>query len=143
MVSPKLKVYAMVAGIFVLGAGAGGAAGYAVASKRVAELVGDDRPDAFNARRFEALSSELDLTREQRRQVRAIMERHRAENRDMTRAMFEQCGGDLQGLRARVDSEIRAVLSPPQQQRFGELMEQRGRRFPLGSRLHKGGGPRD
>ncbi len=143
MVSPKLKVYAMVAGIFVLGAGAGGAAGYAVASKRVAELVGDDRPDAFNARRFEALSSELDLTREQRRQVRAIMERHRAENRDMTRTMFEQCGGDLQGLRVRVDSEIRAVLSPPQQKRFGELMEQRGRRFPLGARLHKGGGPRD
>jgi Spy/CpxP family protein refolding chaperone len=142
MVSPKLKVYAMVAGIFVLGAGAGGAAGYAVASKRIAELVGDDRPDAFNARRFEALSSELDLSREQRRQVRAIMERHRDENRQLTRVMFEKCGDELQTLRGRVDSEIRSVLTPEQQQRFGELMEKRGRRFPLGSRLHKGG-PRD
>lgn len=143
MVSPKLKVYAMVTGIFVLGAGAGGAAGYGVASKRVAELVGDDRPDAFNARRLEALSSELDLTREQRRQVRVIMERHRDQNRKLTRVMFEKCGDELQDLRTRVDAEIRALLSAEQQQRFGELMEKRGRRFPLGSRQHKGGGPRD
>ncbi|HEY6079091.1 MAG TPA: hypothetical protein VIW29_09825 [Polyangiaceae bacterium] len=143
MVSPKLKVYAMVAGIFVLGAGAGAAAGYGVASKRVAELVGDDRPDAFNARRFEALSSKLDLTREQRRQVRDIMERHRDENRKATRVMFEKCGDELQDLRTRVDSEIGGVLSPEQQQRFKELMDKRGRRFPLGSRLHKGDGPRD
>jgi Spy/CpxP family protein refolding chaperone len=119
-------------GIFVLGAGAGGAAGYAVASKHVAEVLGDDRPEAHEKRRFEALSKELDLSREQRKQVRGIMERHRDANRQATKAVFEKCGDELQALRERVDSEIRAVLDEQQQKRFGELMEKRGKRFPLG-----------
>ena len=69
---------------------------------------------------------------EQRQKVKAIMERHREENRDATRAMFEKCGADLQTLRERVDAEIRQVLDEKQRQRFGELMEKRGHRFPLG-----------
>jgi uncharacterized membrane protein len=136
----KLKIYGIVLGIFVLGAGAGGAAGYAVASKRVAEVFASDRPGFGDMRRFEALSSELDLTRDQRRQVRQIMERHRDENRQLTRAMVERCGDDLQDLRDRVDQEIKGVLSEPQARRFKELMNERGRRFPLGRpgpRRHK------
>jgi Spy/CpxP family protein refolding chaperone len=128
----KLKVYGIVLGIFVLGAGAGGAAGYAVASKRLAEAFSSDRPGLGEARRVEALSSELDLTRDQRRQVREIMERHRGETRQLTRAMFEKCGDDLHDLRERVDQEIKAVLSESQARRFKELMAERGKRFPLG-----------
>jgi Spy/CpxP family protein refolding chaperone len=141
VIGPKLKIYAMVAGIFVLGAGAGGASGYAVANRRLAAVLREDRPGMGDARRMEALSSQLDLTREQRRQVRQIMERHRDENRQLTRAMYEKCGDDLQSLRARVDAEIRAVLTPEQARRFGELMEKRGNRFPLGApgpRFRKG-----
>jgi Spy/CpxP family protein refolding chaperone len=130
--SPKLKIYGMVLGIFVLGAGAGGAAGFAVANKRLAEVLDGGRPSLGDARRMEALGKELDLSREQRRQVRAIMERHREENRQMMEAIFEKCGDDLQGLRTRVDGEIRGVLTPEQARRFGELMDKRGRRFPLG-----------
>ena len=136
----KLKPYALVLGIFVLGAGAGGAAGYAVASKRLAEVFGSDRNGFGEMRRFEALSSELDLSRDQRRQVRQIMERHRGENRELTRAMFEKCGDDLQSLRERVDSEIKGVLSETQVRRFNELTAERGKRFPLGRpgmRRHK------
>ena len=129
----KLKIYGMVAGIFVLGAGAGAASGYAVANKRFAAVLREDRPGMGDAHRLEALASQLDLTREQRRQVRQIMERHRDENRDLSRAMFEKCGGDLQDLRMRVDAEIRAVLTEAQARRFGELMEKRGSRFPLGA----------
>lgn len=129
----KLKTYGVVLGIFVLGAGAGGAAGYAVASKRLAEVFGSDRPGFGEARRFEALSSELDLSREQRRQVRQIMARHRDENRELTRVMVEKCGGDLESLRERVDREIQRVLSQPQQRRFKELMDRRRERFPLGA----------
>jgi len=73
--------------------------------------------------------------------VRQIMERHREENRRLTRAMFEKCGVDLQDLRARVDSEIRVVLTEQQAQRFRDLMEKRGNRFPLGApgpRFRKG-----
>jgi Spy/CpxP family protein refolding chaperone len=141
VISSKLKIYGMVLGIFVLGAGAGGAAGYAVASKHVAEVLGDDRPEAHEKRRFEALAKELDLTREQRKQVRGIMDRHRDANRQATKAVFEKCGDQLQALRERVDGEIRAVLDEQQQKRFGELMEKRGKRFPLGApgpRFRKG-----
>jgi len=136
----KLKTYGVVFGIFIVGAGAGGAAGYAMASKRLAEVFGDDRPGCGDARRYEALSRELDLSRDQRKQVRAIMERHRDENRELTRAMVEKCGDDLQDLRQRVDGEIGGVLSAEQQQRFKQLMDQRGKRFPLGRpgpRRHK------
>jgi Spy/CpxP family protein refolding chaperone len=133
VIGPKLKMYGVVAGIFVLGAGAGGASGYAVANRHLAAVLREDRPGIGDVRRMEALSSQLDLTRDQRRQVRQIMERHREENRQFTRDMYEKCGGDLQSLRARVDAEIRALLTPEQARRFGELMEKRGKRFPLGA----------
>jgi len=141
VIGPKLKIYGIVAAIFVLGAGAGAASGYAVANKRLAAVLREDRPGMGDARRMEALGSELDLTREQRRQVRQIMERHRDENREATRAMVEKCGEDLQNLRSRVDGEIRAVLNPEQARRFHDLMEKRGHRFPLGApgaRFRKG-----
>lgn len=145
VISPKLKVYGIVLGIFVLGAGAGGAAGFAVASKRVADVLGEDRPGAHEAMRFEAISRKLDLSGEQRKKVRVIMERHRDENRRLSRAMFEECGDELSALRTRVDQEIRAVLDDEQKKRFAELMEKRGHRFPLGGpvRIRKGDGHRD
>jgi Spy/CpxP family protein refolding chaperone len=132
VMAPKLKIYGIVAGIFVLGAGAGAASGYAVANQRLAAVLREDRPGLGDAHRFEALSAQLDLTRDQRRQVREIMERHRDENRRLARAMFEECGTPLQDLRARVDAEIRGVLTEAQARRFSELMEKRGSRFPLG-----------
>jgi Spy/CpxP family protein refolding chaperone len=137
VIAPKLKIYGMVLGIFVLGAGAGAASGYAVANKRLAAVLREDRPGMGDARRMEALSDALDLTREQQRQVRQIMERHRDENRELQRSMLEKCGGELRDLRARVDAEIRSVLTEQQAKRFKELMEKRGNRFPLG-----GPGPR-
>jgi Spy/CpxP family protein refolding chaperone len=141
MVNGKLKVYGMVVGIFVLGASAGGAAGYAVATQKLAEVLDNDRPEMNDARRFQALARSLDLNGEQREKVRAIMDRHRVTNRQLTREMFEKCGGELHDLRSRVDAEIRGVLTEKQQKRFGELMEKRGRHFPLGGpggRLRKG-----
>ena len=38
VIGPKLKVYGIVAGIVVLGAGAGAASGYAVANRHLAAL---------------------------------------------------------------------------------------------------------
>lgn len=146
VISSKLKLYGIVIGIFVLGAGAGGAAGYAVASKRVAEVLAQERPDAHETRRYEALAKELDLTREQRQKVRSIMDRHREENRQATKAVFEKCGNELHEVRSRVDSEISAVLDEQQRARFAQLMEKRRKRFPLGmpgSRFRKGDRDRD
>lgn len=136
VIGPKLRIYAMVAGIFVLGASAGGAAGYAVASKKLADVLRADRPTLVDARRIEALSSELDLSREQRRRIREILEQNRDENRKLTAAMFEKCGDDLRELRRRVDAQIGPVLDEHQRRRFRELMDKRGARFPLGPGPH-------
>jgi Spy/CpxP family protein refolding chaperone len=119
----------MVLGIFVVGAGAGGAAGYAAASRKLAAVLRDDRPEV---RRFEALAAELDLTRDQRKKVRVILERHRDENRDMMRKMYEQCGAPVQEMHDRVDEELKGVLTPEQAKRFAELVEKRHQRFPFG-----------
>lgn len=132
VIGPKLRIYAIVAGIFVLGASAGAAAGYAVASKKLAEVLRADRPLLVEARRMEALSSELDLSREQRRRIREILEQSREENRKLTSAMFEKCGEDLRELRRRIDGQVSTVLDEQQRRRFHELMEKRGARFPLG-----------
>jgi Spy/CpxP family protein refolding chaperone len=129
VMSPKLRTWAMVLGIFVVGAGAGGAAGYAAASRKLAAVLRDERPEV---RRFEALAVELDLTRDQRKKVREILEHHRDENRDMMRKMYEQCGAPVQEMRDRVDEELRKVLTPEQEKRFKELVEKRHQRFPFG-----------
>jgi Spy/CpxP family protein refolding chaperone len=133
VIGPKLRIYGIVAGIFVLGAGAGGAAGFAVANKRLNDVLRSDRMAFGDARRMEALGNELDLSRDQRRQLRTILERHREENRRLTQAMLDKCGDDLRNLRARVDDEISPVLDPNQRRHFHDLMEKRGARFPLGT----------
>lgn len=129
VMSPKLRTWALVLGIFAVGAGAGGAAGYAAASKKLADVLKDDRPEV---RRFEALAVELDLTRDQRKQVREILEHHRDEHRDMMKKMYEQCGAPVQEMRDRVDEELRKVLTAEQAKRFEELVEKRHQRFPFG-----------
>jgi len=57
VIGPKLRIYGIVAGIFALGAGAGAASGYAVANKRLAAVLREDRPGMGDARRIEALAS--------------------------------------------------------------------------------------
>lgn len=134
VISARLKVYGIVLGVFLLGALAGGASGYAMAGKRLTEMLSVGRPGLGDSRRLEALSRELDLSRDQRRRVRGILERSRDENRRLTQAMFEKCGSDVQALRSRVDTEIRSVLNEAQAKRFGELVAERGQRFPFGAK---------
>jgi len=128
----KLKVYGLVFGIFALGAGTGAGTAYAVSERRLANVLAEGRPEAHETRRFHALARELDLSREQREKLRGILSRHREQNRQLTRAMFETCGADMSKLRERVDDEIRGLLDEQQKQRFAELAAKRGKRFPLG-----------
>ncbi len=132
MTRAKLKAYAVVLGIFVLGAGAGAATASALSAKRLAEALDDDRVGEREARRLQALARELSLSDEQREKLRAVLGRHREQNRRLTRAMFETCGGDVSKLREQLDGDIRALLSEQQRQRFAELAQKRGRRFPFG-----------
>ena len=138
MTTHKLKLYALVAGIFVLGAGAGGGAGYAVAERRVAHVLGEERPEAHEARRFRALSRQLDLSDDQEAKLNGILSRHREQNRKLARAMFDECGGELRQLRQRVDGEIRGLLDEDQKRRFDKLAQKRGKRLPRGGAGSRG-----
>jgi Spy/CpxP family protein refolding chaperone len=75
------------------------------------------------------LKRELDLTPAQEDSVRAIFERHRPQMEALWRAMRPR----FDSLRAAVDSEIAAQLTPPQRPRFEEMrrrMDDRLRRGP-------------
>jgi Spy/CpxP family protein refolding chaperone len=126
-----LKGYAVLAGVFVLGAVAGGGAAYAYVQKQYAEiLANDDR--RFDDRRQRALVRELDLTAEQRDQIHAINERYRSERREVMQSMMEKCGEPLAEQKKKMDAEIRAVLTGDQQKRFDELLEKQRDRMPFG-----------
>jgi Spy/CpxP family protein refolding chaperone len=100
----KAKVYLLLIAVFLLGAVAGGGGVYAYIHRRHA--------DAMHRRfssegRMGALAKELDLTPEQQTRVKEILERHRGEERK------------------KMHEEIRAVLTPTQQERFDKLAEKR------------------
>ncbi len=69
------------------------------------------------------LARELDLTAAQRDSVHAIFERHRC---DMA-ALWRQTRPRFDSLRATIDAEIEAQLSPTQRERFHALAQRRER----------------
>jgi Spy/CpxP family protein refolding chaperone len=125
----RLKAYAVLAGMFLLGAAAGGGASYAHAQRRYAVLV-SERPEFLESRRLGALARRLSMDGDQRDRVRAIMERHAEERRLLTRQMYERCGDSLRQNQAAVDAEVRGVLSADQRQKYDELAGQRRDRAP-------------
>jgi len=134
MVNPsRTKANLVLAAVFLLGVVAGGAGTYAWLQRDLRSMVGDE---GFERRRFEAFSRELDLSREQRDKVKAIFDAHRDEHRQTSRDVMQRCGGALREQRAKTDAEIRAVLTPEQQQRFDAFVrEHEARKFggPLSS----------
>jgi Spy/CpxP family protein refolding chaperone len=71
--------------------------------------------------RMEAMSRKLDLTRDQQEKIQRIFESHEDERRQM----FERCAPDHRALKAKVDTEVRAILTPEQQKKFDELDQDR------------------
>jgi Spy/CpxP family protein refolding chaperone len=132
MTMTKLKIYGLLAGIFLLGAGAGAGVAYAASERRLAELVGEERGDGHETRRFFALARELELTDAQRAGVRDVLSRHRDESRKLNKTMLDTCGQGLREQKAKVDAEIRLLLTETQRRRFDELSAKRGARFPFG-----------
>lgn len=132
-----VKGYAVLAGVFVLGAVAGGGASYAYVERQYAEVLArDDR--GVDARRLRALGRQLDLSREQRARIREISERHRGERRELMRSAMERCGDPLAKHRQKLEAEIRAVLSPEQQRRYDEILERQRERLGPGGRGRPG-----
>jgi Spy/CpxP family protein refolding chaperone len=76
--------------------------------------------------RLEAMSRELDLTDEQREQVRKVLAAHEQERR----SAFDRCAPEQRALMEKVDGEIRALLTPDQQKKHDEMIQSRRRDWP-------------
>ena len=142
-----IQAIGVLAGVFLLGALAGGAGVYAVAKREAAQLVGP-RPQL---RRMHALERRLGLNSDQRARVQEIFSRYR-EQLDQTRdEIMSDCGQPMREKMDAMDSEIRAVLDDEQRQIFDQLREERRRRGllgpppggdgPRGARHRRGRGP--
>lgn len=132
MVSPlRLKGYAALASMFLLGAMAGAGGSYAFLQRQY-DLDTQDRA-AREESHLRALTRELDLTPEQRDRIREIMERNRARHRELLRSTMDRCGMPLAEHKRKVDTEIRALLTPEQQPRFDKLLEKQRERSLWGS----------
>jgi len=128
----RAKLYATVAAVFVLGAIAGGGAVYAYTRSDYALLAKDDSGELRERRRFAALARELGLDGAQGEQVRAVLQRYRPERRRLVHAAFEHCGKELDEQKAKMDSEVRALLRPEQRTRFEALLKAQSEHPPFG-----------
>jgi Spy/CpxP family protein refolding chaperone len=121
-VAIALLVAAFVAGGLV-GAGVGGRGG--------PETLGAGPP--FGRRGVHRLlKRELDLTPAQEDSVRAIFERHRPQ----MEALWRETRPRFDSLRAGVDSEIGAQLTPPQRARWQDMMRRMNDRLQRGPPTH-------
>ncbi len=133
----RLKALAVLVGVFLLGAATGGGVMLAHSQHELAEWA---RPDGArrSERRLHALTRVLALTPAQRDAVGAILRREEPQLRGRMREAMEQCDQPLREHKAKVDAEIRALLTPEQQQRFDQLAAEQAEGFWL-RRPH--GGP--
>ena len=139
----KLKGALVLVGVFALGALAGGAGMRIWMQQERAEEITQGPGRRFERHHLRALERTLNLTREQRDQIEAIMQKYRPERNRLLRELSDNCGAPMKEHKQKIDSEIRALLNPDQQQRFDALLETQGKRFPFMRPPRRGrhGGP--
>jgi Spy/CpxP family protein refolding chaperone len=142
MVSHRFRGMLVLGLVFVLGAGAGGAASFAIVRGGHARAMSEG--GAFEMHRAHGLARRLDLDAAQEEKVRAILAKDGVDSRGLYKDMLERCGQPLREQKERADAEIRALLRPDQQQKFDALLaERRDRPWPPGPGGPGGpGGPR-
>jgi Spy/CpxP family protein refolding chaperone len=128
----KLTGVLVIVGVFLLGALAGGAGLFAWQQRSDADELMAGPTEWMQHRRLAALGRHLGLSSAQREQIRQIMLRHRAEREKLLNDLNDRCGTTLRDHKAKVDAEIRAVLSPEQQAQFDRLQAKQRERFPFG-----------
>lgn len=143
MTYARARAVLVLVAVFALGGVCGAALMHARDVRSFDRLVGPDGARR-GAWRMRVLARHLDLTREQREKVRTILDGHAAERDTAMRQAMDQCGGPLLKLKAKVDGEIRAVLSPDQQEKFDALAARQADRlfFPSGGHGRGRGGRR-
>ncbi len=127
MKGASVKALATLLGVFALGAVAGAGGVFAYTRHEVEEFA--SQPGARMQSRIHGLARALDLTDAQRDQIKAIFDRHRADRRALFGDVMEKCGEPIRKQKAAQDSEIRAVLSPAQQQKFDALSSKQDERL--------------
>ena len=141
MVSRKLYGYLILVAAFAVGVASGGGAAFAYVAQKHAAMLRDDARGP-ETRRLRVLVRKLDLDANQEQRIRGILAKNRETMRELGRDMMERCGGGLREQKARVDTDVRAVLRPDQQKRYDELLEERHERMWFGPNhfRHRGEG---
>ena len=85
---------------------------------------GEHRPE-MRHRMFERLAKRLELTDQQKARVETILKT----KMDQMRKIHEQVRPRIEAIRQSTDQEIRALLTPAQQVKYRELLEERGKRM--------------
>jgi len=124
---------AILAVVFLLGSVAGGAVTYGwMQSDRAANVRAGK---SLSKHRLRALSRKLELDREQRARVAAILDSDDTESAAIGRDVVARCGQPLRVHERQVNDEIREVLRPEQRRRFERILDQqrggRGAMRPL------------
>jgi hypothetical protein len=118
----KLKGYAALLAVFVLGILLGGAGSRAMLQRRYRSMF-RDRGALFEYRRLGALAHRLKLDDVQEDRVRDILGKYGKQRRELTRDIMDRCGAPLRAQKAQMDSEIRVLLRPDQQARYEQLIK--------------------
>jgi len=119
-VNRKLATVLALVAAFGLGAVAGGYGTKSYLLHRFAERFGGPPGRARMGFHVEALARALDLDAVQRDKIQKIFEAHEGERR----RTFERCEPEHRALREKIDAEVRAVLTPEQQEKY-ETMRRR------------------
>jgi Spy/CpxP family protein refolding chaperone len=128
----KYQVWLLIVAVFALGTVAGGALDRLYLSRSGAlnppRSAGGGRGPG---RMAEQMKTDLNLTDEQSQAIKKIFDESR--KRDDFRQVMSQCPG-MKEMRAKHNTEIRALLNPDQQKRFTEIIAEREKK-------HQGGPP--
>lgn len=115
----RLKMWLVLVAVFVLGS----VTGAALTGLYRSRAAGGDRPEAREKamrERFEKMRAELNLTDDQTKAVRAIID----ETRNEYRALRTELRPRFEEPRQKARTRIRALLTPEQQQKFDAMIVQ-------------------
>jgi Spy/CpxP family protein refolding chaperone len=139
--STQWKAIAALLGVFISGGVAGIGGTLAFVAKERAEMHAFDFGRRGNYP-VQALGRHLGLSDEQRKKVEAILEEHASTRRQTMQDVLERCGASVSEEKAKLDAEIRTVLTPEQQKVFDELSKRQHERLfsPHGPGMGRGRG---
>ncbi len=117
MISPRLRAAGTLLAVFALGAATGGAVVRYTTTRSIHHLLDAPPGEARRRAMLWALDRKLSLTDAQRDRIEGILTAHAGEYA----AIHRRTEPEMAALRARVEGEIREVLTPDQKGKFDEL----------------------